>query len=222
MPSQLATNQPSSINAQNQQTYDTQTQNALASLLAQNAPATAKTNATQAASDLGMENLYNQTSGQGALATLAAQRSPQTNAIISQAMAQSGGLSSNENGALRSAELSTVNGQNQSALSALRGSQASNGVRGGLAGAQMGQQNNQAAGSLATSEQNLVNTNLQSRQQGLQSAADIVGNQENVERDEAADQLSTVMAGRGAQTYLQGAQLQAAANNSANNGGKGK
>lgn len=170
-------------------------------------------------SDQDYGNLYNQNAGAGALAALHNQRSGESQAIISQAMNQAHGLNGSDLNGLRQNALASVNSQNLGALHQLRGQQAANGVRGGLAQAQLAQQGAQASGNLQTAEQGLITTQLAASQKGLQNAATIVGNQENIEKNQAADRLSAILSGRGSAQQLTAAQLQAQA---ASSGGGGK
>ncbi len=166
-------------------------------------------------------NLHDRYSGAGALAAYRNARSPEMAKILASSMQQAQGLNSAENMALRQNALSSVNAQNQAALRSLRGAQAASGVRGGLAQAQMGQQNAQASAGIADAERNLVADNIKYKQSGLQNAAAIVGNQENIERDMGADKLGTVLAARAENAGLTAAQMQArAAAMSGGGGGK--
>lgn len=164
--------------------------------------------------------LYNNTSGAAALEALRNQRSKETQTLLAKAMDQTQGINAQENMALRQNMLSSVNSQNQANLRALRGQQAASGIRGGVAGAQMAQQNAAASGQLATAEQGLVAENIKAKQQGLNTALSAFSNQENVERDQAADKLNTILTLRGADTYLKGAKLQAEGAARAGGGGK--
>lgn len=163
--------------------------------------------------------LHDRYSGAGALAAYRGQRSPETAKILGSAMEQAKGLNSAENMAIRQNALSSINSQNQSALRSLRGAQAASGVRGGLAMAQMGQQNAQASSALAEAERGLVADNIKYKQEGLQNAAQIVGNQENIERDMGADKLGTVLAARAENAGLSAAQMQAQAAAAGGRGG---
>lgn len=155
--------------------------------------------------------MYNSVAGTDALAALRAARSPEAQQVISRAQDLSQGLNAQENSALRHNYLSTINSQNQGALRALHGQQAANGVRGGVAGAQLAQQNAQASSAIGQAEGALVQQNIAAKNEGLKNFANIVNTQENTERDQATDKLSTLLAIRGNKGSLEAARLQASA-----------
>lgn len=160
------------------------------------------------------------TSGQ-AMDNIRNERSSDITSILANAMSQSNGLNSSENNALRTNALSSITAQNDTAMRALRGQQASSGLRGGAAGAQMANQRAQATNAVGTAERGLVADNIAAKQKGLQNAATIVTGQENVERDLAANKLSTILGMRAQDFALKGASMQAqAAAASGQRGGK--
>jgi len=174
--------------------------------------------------ELDAQRLHDRYSSPEALAAYRGQRSPETSSIIAGAMDQAKGINAAGNMAMRQNATSSVNSQNQMALRALRGSQAANGVRGGLAQAQAGMQQGQATAAMADANRNIIADNIKYKQAGLQNAASIVGNQENIERDMGADRLGTVMAARAENAGLSAAQMQAqaAAMSGGGGGGRGK
>lgn len=147
----------------------------------------------------------------------AANRSSQMNKLLASAMGQAQGLNGAENAAIRQNAMSSINSQNQSALRALRGGQAASGVRGGLAMAQMQQQRGAAAEAAANMEQKLAQENITAKREGTRAALGAVTNQENIERDTAANKLRTILLGRAENAGIRGAELQAQAS-----GGGGK
>lgn len=165
--------------------------------------------------------LHDRYSGNAALDAYRRSRSAETQTILNSAMQQAQGLNANENRAIRSNALSSINAQNQAGLRDLRGAQAASGIRGGLASMQMAQQHGAATQALAGAERNLVADNIKYKQSGLQNAASIIGNQENIERDMGADKLGTILAARAENAGLSAAQMQAQAA-AAGGGGGGK
>lgn len=159
--------------------------------------------------DAASSAIYDSVAGPDALAALRAGRSPEANKIIASAMDQTKGINAQENSALRQNFMSSINSQNQGALRLLRGQQSANGVRGGVASAQIAGQNAAAGQALGAAEGSLVEKNIAAKQEGLKNAATIVNNQENKESDQATDKLSTILAIRGNKTSLQAAKLQA-------------
>ena len=151
---------------------------------------------------------------------IASGRSVNTNQLLSQAMAQSKGLDSGANAALRSNALAQVNQQQSAALRDLRGQMGAQGIRGGLASAINAQQQAKGVEAVSGAERNLVADNMKYKQEGLQTAAAFNTNQENIERDLMRGKLETILTMRAQNMGLQGAQMQAQA--AANSGGGGK
>lgn len=164
--------------------------------------------------------LYNRQINQAAMDDFAAGRSANTNALLAQAMGMSKGLSGAENAALRSNALSQIQQQQGAATRDLRGQLASQGVRGGLAAALNQQQAAKGVEAVSGAERNLVADNFNNKMAGLQTAAMMNTNQENIERDLMRGRLETILTLRGQNMGLQGAQMQAQAAANAGRGGK--
>lgn len=165
-------------------------------------------------------SLHDRYNGAAAIAAYRSSRSPEMQALLANAMRQSNGVDAAGNSALKASALASVNQQNATNLRALRGQQAASGVRGGVA-----QQLNQAARgqatqALASAERNILADNIGYKQEGLKNAVGIVGGQENIERDLAADKLGTVLGARAENAALQGAKWQAMAAGKGGGGGK--
>jgi hypothetical protein len=167
--------------------------------------------------------LHERYMGANAINSYKQSRSAEVNKLLGSAMEQAKGLSGVENAAIRSNALSSINAQNQGALKALRASQAASGVRGGLAASQFAQQQGEATKALSTFERDLVADNINYKREGTKTALEAVTNQENIERDLAAQKLNTILAIRSENASLEAARMQAeaAANAGRRGGGKG-
>jgi hypothetical protein len=170
--------------------------------------------------DVDGAELYNRYINNVAMNDYASGRSANTNALLSQAMGMAKGLSGAENAALRSNALSQIQQQQGAATRDLRGQLAGSGVRGGLAAALNQQQAAKGVEAVSGAERNLVADNFQNKLSGMQSAAMMNTNQENIERDMMRGKLETILTMRGQNMGLAGAQMQAQA--AANAGGGGK
>lgn len=167
-------------------------------------------------------SLHERYMGADAINAYKQSRSADVTKLIGSAMEQAQGLNSAENAAIRNNAMASINAQNQGALKALRASQAASGVRGGVAVAQMGQQRGEATKAVSEMERNLVADNINYKREGTKTAAELVTNQENVERDLAAQKLNTVLAIRSENASLEAARMQAEGAAAAGRRGGGK
>lgn len=107
----------------------------------------------------------------------------------------SNGLDANTNAALKTKAMGEVQGAESGTLTALRGQQGSNGIRGGTAVAQNMATVNQAAKNVGdfTNQQTIANAQL--KQQGLQNYGDAITKQEATEYGQLKDQVAAKLAG---------------------------
>lgn len=170
-------------------------------------------------SDQAAFNLFDSAAGQAALNKLRQERSGDAQAVINMARDASQGLTAGQGRAFQNQAVSEMQAAQRASLARLGGQQAALGIQGpasvGQRAALMGQQNAQ----LGQFNTELLAQKIAARNAGIQTFGQAVTNQENIERDMAADKLGTALAFRQNRAVLKGAELQAKA--ARQGGGKG-
>lgn len=165
------------------------------------------------------DKLFQRTSGPEALAALRNQRSSDAQDLLNLARGSAQGLTAGQGRTFMNQAVSEMQGAQRAGLRALGGAQAASGLRGGAALAQQGAVRSDAVNQLGQFNTNLLGQKIAAQNQGIQTFGNVLTNQENIERDMAADRLNTALTYKGLQTGLLGAKMQA---NAAAKAGGGK